>query len=258
MDLSLSADLVRSRGGQFEWLDEADSTNSLLMQQVGAPHFSVIATDNQISGRGRAGRVWQAPAGTSLAVSVLLRPKTSANLNQLGWLPLLAGLAMARTVSKRLTVQVGVKWPNDVLVGERKISGVLSELLPDLKGVVIGAGVNLWLERDQLPVETATSLRLEGAGDFTVDQVLSDYLAELDTLYRDFEAFDFDADLSGLRTEVSKACLTLGRNVKAVLPGSSEELGTAIELDETGRLVIQQGSKSFAVAAGDIIHMRHN
>ncbi|MFM6980955.1 MAG: biotin--[acetyl-CoA-carboxylase] ligase [Micrococcales bacterium] len=259
MVLSQSDALVTGLGGRFEWLESATSTNSLLLAKPDLPHFSVLATDNQIAGRGRAGRVWQAPAGASLAISVLLKPQlSSGNLNQLGWLPLLAGLAMSRTVAPLVEGKTGVKWPNDVLVSDRKISGVLSELLPDLSGLVIGAGLNIHLTEEQLPVATATSLQIEGAVQLATDYLLSSYLQNLHLLYSSFALAEFDANRSGLRAAVTANCLTLGRQVKAVMPGDSEIFGKAVALDDDGRIVLEVDGKLVAVAAGDIVHMRHN
>lgn len=257
MDSSQSASFVGSLGGDFEWLGEIDSTNTELLRRRDATHFSVIATDNQVAGRGRAGRTWQAPAGACLAISVLLKPK-SALVANLGWLPLLAGLAMTQTVRQVIDKPVGVKWPNDVLVGEQKISGILSELAGDLSTVVIGAGLNVSLTEQQLPVPTATSLTIETGNDFALDDLLLSYLKNLEKLYRDFENADFDASASGLRAAVTKECLTLGRQVKAILPADQELIGRAVAIDETGRLVIEVNHEAFAVAAGDIVHMRHN
>lgn len=258
MDFSQSASLVASKSGHFEWLSEATSTNSLLLERAAAPHFSVLATDNQVAGRGRAGRIWQAPAGASLAISILVRPKVSGNLNQLGWLPLLAGLAMANTVNSLLGPKAKVKWPNDVLVNERKISGLLSELLPDLTGVVIGAGLNLTLTEQQLPVPTATSLALEGLETIDADAVLASYLEEFDQLYSAYENAGFDANRAGLRKVVIENCATIGRQVRAILPGDREEFGRAVDIDDSGRLIIEVNGQPMSVAAGDIVHMRHN
>lgn len=259
MVLSQCAALIAGLGASFEWFESADSTNSLLLARPELPHFSVIATDNQVAGRGRAGRTWQAPAGASLAISVLLKPKlSSANLNQLGWLPLLAGLAMSKTVAGRLDREVGVKWPNDVLVGERKITGVLSELLSKLDGVVVGAGLNVTLSEDQLPVPTATSLAIEGATGLNADDLVSSYLQNLHLLYSSFEIAEFDANRSGLRQAVINNCLTIGRSVRAILPGDTELVGTAVIIDDDGRLVLEVDGKPVTVAAGDIVHLRHN
>ncbi|MEO0023581.1 MAG: hypothetical protein RL196_22 [Actinomycetota bacterium] len=286
------------------WINETGSTNSDLLSAAvtgGAanwPDFSVYVTGFQNAGRGRSGRQWLAPSGSSLFVSVLVR-RNEVPIENLGWLPLLAGLAMSRAVKDRLldpwgttsgragitgtpgdepvsaealvkAQAIGVKWPNDVLVGEQKISGVLSELLPDLSGVVVGAGLNLTLTREQLPVETATSLALIGdetaeaqAGGAidseTLDDVLSRYLLALRDLLSDFTAYAGDAALAGLQAQVSRGCITLGQQVRAILPGDQELWGTARSIDNQGRLVIETAAGEFVpISAGDIVHLRHS
>ena len=145
---------------------------------------------------------------------------------------------------------VGLKWPNDVQVSGLKISGILAELLPDLSGVVIGAGLNLSLTKDELPIEAATSLALEGA-DVSADDILARYLHHLSKLTEGFE---------GIPDQVRAVCTTIGLKVKAILPSGDEVLGTAVGIDESGRLLIQTDANEplFAVSAGDVTHLRHN
>src|SRR5690606_15502419 len=150
---------------RLEVLAETPSTNdelvSLAANEAEWPDFSAVVTDTQTAGRGRLGRVWVSPAGTALAVSVLVRADSSLRIDALGWLPLAAGLAMTRAVRLALPDRddVTLKWPNDVLVGGSKISGVLSELVVGrAPSVVVGAGLNLTMTVEQLPVPTATSL----------------------------------------------------------------------------------------------------
>jgi BirA family biotin operon repressor/biotin-[acetyl-CoA-carboxylase] ligase len=257
--------LSRLQAPKLVYVEQTGSTNSDLVSSATRhpsdfEHFSVLVTDNQTAGRGRSGREWVAPPGVSLAVSVLLRPSFSPT--QFGWLPLLAGLAMSRTVSNLLPgrTDIGLKWPNDVLVGNQKISGVLSELLPDLSGVVIGAGLNVSQTHEQLPVEMATSLRLQAdqETEINLDAVLAAYLDELRELSDAFEQAGGDAAASGLRELVSQNCLTIGCNVRAIMPGDTEVTGKAITIDESGRLVIATDGTGqlTAIAAGDIVHLR--
>ena len=275
MKLPQSAEL----GCQIIWRDTAGSTNIELIQLAQTEplaDFTVLVTANQVAGRGRSGRVWETPAGTSLAVSVLLRPKvnSTADLGKLGWLPLMGGLAMSRTVSNlladvgsagRSAPSVGVKWPNDVLVGEKKITGVLSELVntnPAEAAVVIGAGINITQTREELPVETATSLALEGALlpadlDERLDLVLSSYLKNLKGLYDNFNDVGLSAEQSGLRAAVVANCVSLNREVRAILPGDDELVGDAVDIDDTGRIVLQVSGEKRAISAGDIVHLRH-
>lgn len=261
MDFPLSSQLAAN----FRFVPETGSTNAdLIAEYANLADFSVLVAGFQSAGKGRAGRSWVAPAGSSLFVSVLLKPH-GLPATKFSWLPLLAGLAMTRAVQEFLpNKEVSLKWPNDVLVGEQKISGVLSELVPSLSGVVIGAGLNLKQQASELPVETATSLAIEGVSEINPDAVLASYLGELKKLYQAFVAHGGDAVACGLRQQVIDACSTLDRQgnsrVRAILPNEQELLGNAVGIDETGRLIIQPqvGSEPVPIAAGDIVHLRHN
>jgi BirA family biotin operon repressor/biotin-[acetyl-CoA-carboxylase] ligase len=265
MDFPLSRQIAPN----LTFVAETGSTNADLIQNsANTDDFSVLVAGFQTAGRGRAGRDWVAPSGSSLFVSVLLKPAGVAATN-FSWLPLLAGLAMTKTVAKFLPeLEVGLKWPNDVLVGEKKISGVLSELISDQSGVVIGAGLNLLQQQTDLPIDNATSLAIEGATSINLDEVLAGYLANLRELYLEWVQASGSAVASGLRNQVIQACSTLDRSgnnrVRAILPGSasadSEIVGAAVGIDDTGRLIVQPDgqSEALAVAAGDIVHLRHN
>lgn len=263
--------LPRSRESvpRLDFLSEIGSTNDELARRAASgaePHFSVLATLDQTAGRGRLDRSWIAPAGTALAASTLIRVPELLPA-RLGWLSLAAGLAMSRAVADVLPAEardsVEVKWPNDVLVGGSKISGVLAELvltelLPDTVGaapaVVVGAGVNLTMSAEQLPTSTATSLTLQGASDVElVDRVLSAYLTELRGLVERFLAAGMDARTSGLADGVRSACGSLGRRVRVELPDGTMIEGTATAVDDQGRLVIDGEHE---IAAGDVIHSR--
>ena len=249
--------------GHLTYVETTGSTNTDLVALANdLPDFSVRVAGYQSAGRGRSGRDWLAPAGSSLFVSVLLKPEAGQlEPAKFSWLPLMAGLAMANAVGTLVDAAgVKVKWPNDVLVNDLKISGVLSELLPDFSGVVIGAGLNVSQTQAQLPIDAATSLRLQGAEDLSLDGILFRYLAGLKNLYEDFVASGGDAVTNGLRSHVIGACSSVGRRVRAILPGDKELIGEAIGIDETGRLLIspEAGGEVVAIAAGDIVHLRHN
>ncbi|WP_210480552.1 biotin--[acetyl-CoA-carboxylase] ligase [Naasia sp. SYSU D00948] len=257
MELPRSAALA----ARLEVLPSTGSTNDELIARATGPdpwpHLSVVATDTQTRGRGRLGRTWTAPAGRSLAVSVLLRP--GLPLGTLGWLPLLTGLAVARTLAA-LGGAARLKWPNDVLIGERKACGILAELLPDGSGVVVGVGVNLTLDEGELPVPTATSLALEGL-DPDPDALLAGVLGELGSLVDRLAAAGGDAIAAGLRDDVVSACDTIGRAVRVELPSGEVVHGAATGIDGTGRLeVLPDGAdagNALHVAAGDVTHLRY-
>ena len=250
-------------------LPEVGSTNDELVARAtgnGLPEFTAVVTTNQTAGRGRLDRTWVAPPGQALAVSVLLGPilpdGTKVPLDRYGWISLIAGLAMTRAI-RRLVVghDVSLKWPNDVLIDGRKVSGLLSELLPSGRGVVVGAGLNLTIPHGALPVPSATSLLLNGVDliDDLADRALAGYLRELRTAWSAFLAAGADADASGIRSAVSDACSTLGQPVRVSLPGGAETVGTAIDIDDDGRLRIRSATDTQlqTVAAGDITHLRY-
>lgn len=257
MDFPLSRQIAPN----LTFVTETGSTNAdLVANSANTDSFTVLVAGFQNAGRGRSGREWLAPAGSSLFVSVLLRP-TGVPANRFSWLPLLTGLAMAKTVAGFLPQKpVSLKWPNDVLVGENKISGVLSELLPDLSGVVVGSGLNILQTKQQLPIPTATSLFIEEAEQQSLDAVLAAYLENLKELYTAWQQAGGDAVASGLRNEVIGKCSTVGARVRAIMPGDQEILGEAVGIDDSGRLILQPegATQVVAVAAGDIVHLRHN
>lgn len=225
------------------------------------PPFTTLVTDDQTAGRGRRGRAWSAPPGASMAISVLLRPVATdgvaLNHSQLSWLALAAGVAMTDALTEVLPrADLGLKWPNDVQVGGLKISGILGSALRE--GVVMGAGVNVAMTEDQLPVPTATSLAIEGAaGDGLPDRVLDAYLARIIELTEAYAAQDADPIASGLHAAVVARCFTIGREVRVELPGGAALHGTAIGIDASGRLEVRDDTDVVRpVAAGDIVHLR--
>ena len=242
---------------RLQVVDQVDSTNAKLLQGAaddpdGHPHLSVVLTTDQRSGRGRLGRTWTTPPGSALAVSVLLRVG-AVEVRDRGWIPLVAGLAMTRAVAAQLpTLEVGLKWPNDVLVAGRKISGILTEVLPsDPMAVVVGAGVNTRMDAADLPVPTATSFAALG---FEVDddRLLADYLEAL----RDLVARLAVGGGEAVHDAVEKACLTIGRQVAVSRPDDTTRHGEARGLDADGRLVVDTAAGELVVAAGDVVHVR--
>lgn len=261
--------LARAVAPQLEWRDSCPSTNTDLVRRAAdLPDLAVLATADQTAGRGRLDRVWSAPAGASLAVSIFVRLDPAAlDPQRLGWLPLLAGVAMTRAVRELGVAGAGLKWPNDVLVHGRKLSGVLTELTPH--GVVIGAGLNLTLREDQLPVPTATSLALEGVAtaaasdhDNAADAALTDralaaFLRETFDLVAQWRAAPTAA---AMRALVEPVLATLGRAVRVDQPGLPPLRGTAEALDDDGRLLVRPAEPSsslVAVSAGDVTHLRY-
>lgn len=229
---------------------ELGSTNAAAAEL--AQPWRVVVADHQSAGRGRLGRSWEAPPGTSIAVSVLV----PAPEHGLGWVPLLTGLAVSRAAHDVAGVHTALKWPNDVLVEEdawRKVCGVLCEVHP--AGVVVGFGVNVTQTREELPVENATSLALCGAPDVRREDLIVACLRHLAVLHGDL--MTGGAALEAARAAYRSACRTLGMVVDISTGGASQRV-PAVGVDDEGRLVVHGESGEYAVAAGDVVHVRES
>lgn len=232
------------------------STNADLARaaRAGAAEFTVLAADEQRSGRGRLDRQWTAPPGSALLFSALLRPGPAAPPARWGWLPLLAGVAVVTAVRRDTGLSAALKWPNDVLLDGRKVAGVLAEVVPEAPGaVVVGVGLNVDVEPAELPVPTATSLTAAGV---TVERerLLAAVLVELGERYTAWRAAG--GDPQGVRAAYREVCATLGAAVQVTLPGQRVLRGVAVDVDAEGRLVVDAAGGPVAVAAGEVVHVR--
>jgi BirA family biotin operon repressor/biotin-[acetyl-CoA-carboxylase] ligase len=258
---SLRRALVRP-GTLWTSLDVVESTGStnldLAARAADLDEGAVLLAEEQTAGRGRLDRRWSAPPRSGLFVSVLLKPQVP--VARWGWLPLLAGVATATALSRTAGVDTALKWPNDLLVTidgeERKTGGILAERVEGA-GVVLGIGVNVTLRAAELPVPAAGSLTLAGAKVTDRDPLLRAVLRALEEWYGRWAAADGDPADSGLQETYAAGCATLGRTVRAELPGDRSVTGEAVALDGDGRLVLDTGEGiREAVGAGDIVHVR--
>ncbi|MFI8190888.1 biotin--[acetyl-CoA-carboxylase] ligase [Streptomyces sp. NPDC085946] len=261
---ALRRGLVREGGlwSQVEVVQRTGSTNSDLVARAAAgtaTEGAVLVAEEQTAGRGRLDRQWTAPARSGLFFSVLLRP-AEVPVARWGWLPLLTGVAVATGLSRAAGVDTALKWPNDLLVTvggeERKAGGILAERAGD-DGVVIGVGVNVTLRTAELPVPTAGSLALAGAVSTDRDPLLRGMLRALEDWYGRWRAAGGDPVACRLQETYAAGCATLGRTVRAELPGDRSLVGEAVAVDGDGRLVLATGEGvQEPVGAGDIVHLR--
>ncbi|ROQ96201.1 BirA family biotin operon repressor/biotin-[acetyl-CoA-carboxylase] ligase [Streptomyces sp. 2132.2] len=244
----------------LEVVASTGSTNTDLAARAGRlPEGAVLVAEEQTAGRGRLDRSWVAPPRSGLFFSVLLRPGDSVPQERWGWLTLLAGVAAANGLSRAAGVETVLKWPNDLLVHvngeERKTGGILAERVGD--GVVIGIGLNVTLTEDELPVPEAGSLVLAKATVTDREPLLKAVLRALEQWYGDWRAAGGDPAASGLQEAYAADCVTLGRHVRADLPGGRTLTGTAEAVDADGRLVVRTAEDAHeAVGAGDVVHLR--
>jgi BirA family biotin operon repressor/biotin-[acetyl-CoA-carboxylase] ligase len=235
--------------------EEVDSTNTYVRDQArrGAPEGLVAVAEHQTAGRGRLDRRWESPPGANLLVSVLLRPDFEA-----ADLHLCTGavaLAAADACRELAGVEPVLKWPNDLLLGEAKLAGVLAEAEfagSRLDAVVVGIGINVaWPG----PAE-AGGICLDEAGGSA--QPL-DKAELLDRLLEGLAArrplLDDPAGREELAGEVRRRCATLGQRVRVTLP-TDELTGVASGIDDAGHLVVETSSGLRLVSAGDVVHLR--
>jgi BirA family transcriptional regulator, biotin operon repressor / biotin---[acetyl-CoA-carboxylase] ligase len=214
-------------GKPYLYEPECDSTQLLLVGS-GLPEGAVAATDHQTGGRGRLGRTWQETPGTSVLVSVLLRPPADRRLPELS---LVAALAAAETVEQTVALAAQVKWPNDVMLNRRKVAGILSELVDGT--VVVGIGLNVNQTREQLPLAAPTEpgslYSLTGAR-YDRAVVLGMLLARLEGAYDAWR----EQGLDGIYGELGARDFLRGRRITV-----DGESATAVLIARDGRLEIE-------------------
>lgn len=246
----LAARVEGSEWGPLRVVPETASTNAdvAALGRAGAGHGLVVATPYQRAGRGRFDRVWSTPPDTCVAMSVLVRPRVP--LAEWGWLSLLVGLAVVDGLAAASGVRAGLKWPNDVLVGERKICGILCEAVetPTGRAAVLGMGINIALAEGDIAAPNVTSLLLEGS-DAPADAVSGAVLVALDGWYARWDSGESLADA------YRGYCVTLGRAVRVQEPGGAVE-GLAEGVDAAGALIVRTAAGTRTFAAGDVVHLR--
>lgn len=224
--------------------DALDSTNAVA---ASAPERNlVVVAEHQQAGRGRLDRVWVTPPGAALTFTAVVDP----SIEDQWWplLPLATGLAVARATGAVL------KWPNDVLIEDHKVCGILIERVQTRTGplAVVGVGINVSQTREELPVDHATSLLLAGR---PTDR--TELFGEVLTGIRRNVA-QLASSPHSLMGSYRHLCSTLGQQVRVELPHGESLVGRATDLDPHGRLMVDAGVEGgvVAVAAGDVVHVR--
>jgi len=254
---------TRTLGRTLHVLDEVPSTNTAAaaLARENAPHGTVVVAECQTAGRGRLGRHWHSPSGKNLYCSVLLRtmPVREQQAQWLSWIPLIAALAVCRAVQVVTSLKPSVKWPNDILAGDRKLGGVLCEssgVGTAHAVVIVGVGVNVNIREDEFPDELrpiATSLMIEAGQPCDRAALLAALLLELETRCEAFLA----GRHGDIRQEYMLRCATIGRRVRIELAHGESMDGTAESIQPDGSLrVVRDDRTAVDIRAGDVIHLR--
>ncbi|NLE97358.1 MAG: biotin--[acetyl-CoA-carboxylase] ligase [Propionibacterium sp.] len=249
----LTARLASTMWDRVDVVASTGSTNLDLAAAArgGARGPRVLIAGEQTAGRGRMARSWESPAGSSVAMSVLLEPEQG--WEAWGWLSLLAGCAVSAALEELAPegVDVALKWPNDVLVDGGKVCGILSERIEHPAGAraVVGMGINLSLRRDELPVPHATSLALAGYTAGAEDVVV----AVLEHFERYYNFWERDGTL---REAYTARCASIGAELTISIAGEAPKPGVGRGVDDDGRLIVETADGLETFAVGDVVHAR--
>jgi BirA family biotin operon repressor/biotin-[acetyl-CoA-carboxylase] ligase len=208
-----------------------------------ATNGDVIVADYQSQGRGRLDRSFDAPKGTALLFSFYLKPQR--NRDDWGFIAHLAALSLNEIISAHLNREIKLKWPNDILIRDKKVAGLIAQVASE--GIIIGIGLNVAMSSEEIPVSTATSLAIEESDQLDRNQILAQFL---ELFASKFQEWDSGRDFTA---EYAKVSATLGREVQIEVAGRDDRFGLAQSITSTGALVLSDG---FEVNVGDVVHLR--
>ena len=240
---------------RLDVVDETGSTNADLLARAAAGEDidgAVLIAEHQTAGRGRHARSWVGTPRSQVAMSVGI-DGGDVPVDAWAWLTLATGVAVVDTVAAETAVAANLKWPNDVLAGDKKLAGILSEVAAPKPLIVVGVGLNVAFT-GEAPDPAATSLTDLGVAAPDRHRLVFRLLTELGeriTAWRSAHGAD-DRLLSDYRDR----CQTIGAQVRVVLPGDREIVGVARSIDDRGRLCVESEGETLAVSAGDVVHLR--
>lgn len=218
-----------------------------------APEGTCVIADVQTMGRGRLGRSWAAPAGSSILTSIVLRPAVAPQAATI--LTLAAGVAAAIAVKRVTDLEPWIKWPNDIFIEKRKLAGILTEMHAELDVVhfvVVGIGINVNIDRKEFPEEIrkiAASLSSESGRKINRNQLIATLYYEIEHAYRRF----LDQGKKAIIEQWEEIAKVRGRKVKASVIDGRKISGVALGLDHDGALMIEDRlGKTRHITAGDV------
>ncbi len=239
-------------GSSIVYLDVTDSTNiqAKRLAEEGAPHGTLVVAGRQQSGRGRRGKAWESPAHDGIFMTLLLRPAFLPQ--QASMLTIVAAIAVAKAVRTALRLPATVKWPNDILLNEKKICGILTELsteIDSINHIVIGVGINVSNQRFPDGIaDIATSILLESGKNIHRASLIEAVWEQFESYY---DAFCAAGDLSPLLEEYNSFLINRDRQV-CILDPSHPFTGTAKGIARTGELIVETEGETRLVSSGEV------
>ncbi|KAE9636214.1 MAG: BirA family transcriptional regulator [Epulopiscium sp.] len=232
---------------------QIDSTNkeAKKLAASGEKEGTIVISEEQLAGRGRLGRTWISPAGTGIWMSVILRPSIAPT--DASKITLLAGLAVCEGIKEATGLPVQIKWPNDLVLHNKKICGILTEMSAEMEKInyiILGIGINV--NTDSFPEDlknTATSLKIEGEKEYDRKEIVKAILMYLEQYY---ELYMKNQDMEDLLEKYKNHCLTLGKEVK-IIHRNEEFIGKAVDLSKEGELMVEkQDGQVITVFSGEV------
>ncbi|MST75147.1 biotin--[acetyl-CoA-carboxylase] ligase [Roseburia sp. MUC/MUC-530-WT-4D] len=239
-------------GQEIYYYDVTDSTNirAKELAEEGHPSGTLVVADHQESGRGRRGRSWDSPSGTGIFMTLLLKPEM--NPNHASMLTLVAAMAVARAISKCADTEALIKWPNDIVIGGKKICGILTEMSAQfdfINHIVIGIGINVHNEHFPEEIaETASSILLQTGKRIRRAELIEQILEQFEHYYAIFMETE---DLSGLVKEYNSILVNMNKSVRVLDPKEPFE-GKAMGITKKGELIVDTWESRKMVSSGEV------
>ena len=232
--------------------DEVTSTNDIARELVASniEEGTFVLANFQTKGRGRQNRSWEAPKNSSIFISIVLKPNSEKNL---GWIPLLVGLALHKALEAETRKVLKIKWPNDLVLVENsqefKFAGILVERIKNQ--VIVGVGINFDQEKEELPVSNASSLKQILQSSMAKESVIAAFLTELSARWLE-ENHASTWPTPSLVRDYKTNCITLNKKITAQLPSGEVIIAEAIDISQTGELVVKTDDGTRSLSSADI------
>ncbi len=234
---------------EYVLLDEVDSTNEFIKKMEKKEGLFVLA-NFQTKGKGRQNRSWVAPKNSSIFISICLKPNQNGNTS---WIPLLASLALFRTIEPLTRKNIKIKWPNDLVLIQNeeqlKFSGILVESIEG--GLIVGVGINYNQTLEELPIKNATSLKSILHGEFNKEEIIASFVAEFAALWTEENLSSKWPTQNSIR-EYKSNCVTIGQNLTAQLVNSQKIEAVAVDVLDSGELQVKTDSQTLNLSSADI------
>lgn len=229
----------------FNLIDSTQTSLVSALTQGSAAVGDVYLAEFQSAGRGRLDRRFESGAGDSILLSAAIAPEHQPQ-SRWGWIPLIAGVASAFAIMESTGIEISLKWPNDLMIEDRKVGGIITEKIKDV--LVIGIGINCLQQEENLPALGATSLRIQTDVEINRSALVASLLNSLHRFISEWDEQPFPFE-----NKYRQLSSTLEKKVKVVLPDGSEIVDRAVAISNAGALILADGRE---LVAGDVTHLR--